>query len=217
VRLGLTMRVVRETRYAEQRDALAQDWSAFMQAALPECTWLAIPNIGPASVDYFDAWGLHGLILTGGEDGSAGERAETETALLRMALQRKLPVFGVCRGLQRLQTHFGGELALCSRNGHVGRRHPVWFNPIGSGLGIGAAQREVNSFHRWGIAAEHLAAPLSAFALTDGWVEGAWSEDLRLAGVMWHPERERPVHAGDVLLMRHFFALPEVNGSCLGL
>lgn len=202
------MRETRETRYPEWRDALARDWSAFMHAALPECAWLAIPNIGAAAVAYFDAWKLQGLILTGGEHESAGARAETETALLAMALERRLPVFGVCAGLQRLQSHLGGELSCCPGSSHVGRRHAVGYDPAGPTPGTGAGPREVNSFHRQGIAAGRLATPLVAFALTDdGWVEGAWSEDPRLAGVMWHPERERPFHDGDVALVRRVFGL----------
>ncbi len=218
MRLGLTQRVVRETRHGESRDALAHDWGGFMHAALPECVWLPVPNLGAGAVRFLDSWGLDGLIFTGGDDPNDGARAQTESALLSTARQRGMPVFGVCRGMQQLQLHFGGDLTSCPVDEHVGRRHTVMFNSSASEFGVEAAAREVNSFHRWGIAPEQLAEQLCALALTrDGWVEAVSARSHRLAGVMWHPERECPIHHGDTTLIRRFFGLPDTNAARLGL
>jgi len=203
------MRVAEATRYPEVRDALAHAWSGFMQAALPECAWLAIPNIGAAAVPYFERWQLDGLILTGGDDPHDGVRAHTEAALLGMALQRDVPVFGVCRGLQQLQLHFGGSLVPCRDEAHVGRRHRVAFARSAAPLGEPGELRDVNSFHRLGIPQSMLTAPLAACALDDdGWVEAACASRHRAAGVMWHPERERTPHPNDIAMLRRFFQLP---------
>jgi putative glutamine amidotransferase len=69
--------------------------------------------------------GLDGLILTGGKDVDPArygqephpatdaprpERDEWEEQLLRVALERELPFFGICRGLQVLNVALGGTL-----------------------------------------------------------------------------------------------------------
>lgn len=199
------MRVVSEDAYAEVRDALAQDWGRFLATALPRSSWLPIPNLRHRVVDYVATWQLDGLILTGGGD-HGRVREQTEIALLEWALAENRPVLGVCQGLQRIQSYFGGELTRCPAENHVGRRHPVRFAPYEGMLEFAPAEHEVNSFHRWGIRIERLAAPLIPFATTtDGWVEGARTRTGRLAGIMWHPERERPVRRRDLAFLRRFF------------
>ena len=207
-RLGLTMRVVEADTYVERRDALAHDWHHFMRAALPECPWMPLPNVGSSCVDLARAWGVGGLILTGGNDvGRSADRDDTESALITYALEHQLPVFGVCRGLQMLQRYFGGPLSRCERVIHVATTHPVGIvDPEILGR---PESLTVNSFHEWSVAAGSLAAPLKAFALApDGSVEGAAAVEQHVIGVMWHPERERPCSADLVGAVRRLLGLP---------
>ena len=69
--------------------------------------------------------GLDGLLLSGGPDLDPGYYGEEpipelgatipewdalEMALLGMALQRRMPIFGICRGMQILNVALGGTL-----------------------------------------------------------------------------------------------------------
>ena len=60
------------------------------------------------------------MVLTGGNDlaalgGDAPERDATENALLDAAESRRLPVIGVCRGMQVIQAALCGAAAADSR------------------------------------------------------------------------------------------------------
>jgi putative glutamine amidotransferase len=206
-RLGVTMRQAPAQGYRELRDALARDWHAFLAAALPEVAWMPVPNVGKAARHVAESWDLDGLVLSGGEDvGKATARDRTEAELLDCFLKRRLPVLGVCRGLQFMQRHFGGRLSRIPGLAHVARRHPV---EIIAGS-VPAMERRgslsVNSYHGIGIRRNDLAAPFRAFAVSpDGFVEGAVIPGTRVLGVMWHPERERPFTTFDRALVRWLF------------
>jgi putative glutamine amidotransferase len=199
------MRTARAEAVGEERDALASDWTRFMGAALPDCLWLPIPNLGPAAAAFFRGWGLDALILTGGDDlGAAPRRDATESALLRHALEAGVPVFGVCRGLQMIQHFLGGVVRPCPREAHVAVRHALILEP---GAAAGGA-RSVNSFHGHGVLPHELAAGLIPFATApDGWVEGLMHREASITAVQWHPERESVADPHDVSLIRRTFGL----------
>ncbi len=199
--------------YAEPRDALAWDWGNFMATALPEVSWLAVPNLGTEVLSYASRWCLDGFIFTGGEDiGESPQRDRTEYELLKFALEHDLPVVGVCRGLQVFQTFFDGPLARLLDGIHCGCSHGITLSPAALSLGIPSGCGEVHSFHQWGIRAEDLAAPLTGFAFDDdGRVEAAMGRFVKVLGMMWHPERGRPFRSSDVEMLRRFFGVPKCD------
>ena len=209
LRLGLTMRTAGAPDYHEPRDALAREWAGFMAFALPEALWMPLPNLGHAAAGYARDWRLDGLVLTGGGDvGDSGLRDQTETALLGHFIGAELPIFGVCRGLQMIQRHFGGEVEPCARERHLATRHQVKFVRDLGPEEIEGRAAEVNSFHGFGVRGGAVQAPLVPFAVTDdGWVEGITSPDGSILAVMWHPERERPHRDLDRTLVRGLFGL----------
>jgi N5-(cytidine 5'-diphosphoramidyl)-L-glutamine hydrolase len=186
---------------------LAHDWTTFLARAIPEATWLPIPNLGHAAVDYAVTWGVDGFVLTGGNDvGSVAIRDQTELSILAHAVAERLPVFGVCRGLQLLQHRSGGALRGCPVAEHVARTHSVRFTDALSIDELRGSERLVNSFHRFGVRREELAVGLLATAVTaDGWVEALRTEDGNVQAVMWHPERCQPFHEADFRLVRRVF------------
>lgn len=204
MRIGLSMRVVRETRYPETRDALAWDWRRFLARALPDVPWVPVPNLGPGVARFLEDWGIRGLALTGGDDlGAEPQRDATERAMLDWALARACPVLGVCRGLQLLQAHGHGRLTPDAGPAHLSARHVVNFltSPYGP-----AGRQETNSCHAWRIPPGELARDLLPLALAeDGSVEAARHASAPVVGVMWHPERETSPAAMDLAIVRTLF------------
>lgn len=209
LRLGLTQRLVRDPRHGEPRDALAHDWAAALPSLLPGVVWCPLPNHPAAALDLVRAFALDGVVLTGGDDvGAAPARDATEHALLTHALAARLPVFGVCRGLQFIVHFLGGVLAPASA--HAGLAHPVRLEnaPVSSR----ALPLLVNSYHDNAIPAATLPADLIPFAFApDDTVEGALHRTHRLGGIMWHPERRTLGQSAEfdhALLSRFFSSRP---------
>lgn len=208
-RIGLSMRVVSEPTVLETRDALSQEWGPFLTYAMPEISWIPIPNLGANVVGFVKRWELNGLILTGGDDiGATPVRDETEAILLNRFLEKGYPVFGVCRGLQFIVNHFKGTIAADPLKNHVNRRHAVRFSFDAGPATKSGDEFVTNSFHENIVRPSNVADPLVSFALAmDRTVEGILCKNHPLMAIMWHPERERPFKTVDRELVRWFFGI----------
>jgi putative glutamine amidotransferase len=137
---------------------------------------------------------LRGVLLTGGDDiGKFPERDETENMLIKWALEGKVPIIGVCRGMQVIQKYFGGALVNVSPLKHIAKRHSVY-----SETGV----REVNSFHGLGITEAASGLHVTSTA-EDGVIESIEADGI--IGVMWHPEREKTPDPLDMDMFRRHF------------
>lgn len=194
-KIGLTMRIVEAQGYLEPRDAIAHDWPRFLQEALPGLDWMFLPNLGAAHIgEYCAAWGISALILTGGEDiGTAPLRDSTERSLLVWAESKHFPVLGICRGLQVMATSAGATLRQVV--GHVQQRHVISEN---------AKEREVNSYHSWGLSECPVGYTVIARA-ADGEIEAIRNDSANWEGWMWHPERELHFDELDIKRIRDIF------------
>ena len=152
-----------------------------------------------------DPAGCAGLLLPGGGDlepwrygqedracrNLEPDRDAAELALLAWFTDRRLPVLGICRGLQTVNVFFGGTLRQ-EVPGHVGGgtedgRHAVRTAPSLLRLLCGA-EAVVNSAHHQ--AADRLGAGLEAVQWAgDGVVEALRHWTLPVWAVQWHPER----------------------------
>lgn len=173
---------------------------------------------------------LDGILLAGGNDvdpalyGEAGNqmlgevnppRDEFETRLLQAAVQRKMPILGICRGIQILNVSLGGSLwqDLPSQFRTSDGNQPILHSQTARGYhrthGVTAVegtmlhaiekdlQFRVNSFHHQAVKQPAPGMRVSAHA-EDGVIEAIEHENLPFCmGVQWHPELffDRDVHS----------------------
>jgi len=207
LRIGITQRVEVIADYDERRDCLDQQWFVLLEQL--GLTPTPIPNGLKDVAQWLNAMALDGFILSGGNDlthlpnssCSAPERDITETTILAHAHEQRLPVLGVCRGLQMMNTWLGGDLVPVK--GHVATRHPV--NAV-AGCTLFSPYTEVNSFHDWAIMETGLAEELQACLQSeDGTIEAARHRTQTWLAIMWHPERETPFTQADITLITQLF------------
>jgi len=203
--------VVNSTHFGEQR--LTSLYDLYVHALKAAGTLpVVLAHTDPSDIsrllERFD-----GVVIPGGGDmdpGAYGERAEADTlygirpeadvfelALVKEAERRRLPILGICRGLQVINVAFGGTLHqdlpehpedLMGRafSGHYRtkiergtRLHSV----------VGKDEIVVNSLHHQGVKDVGEGLRVGATA-DDGVVESIESTDPMwdLLAVQWHPE-----------------------------
>jgi putative glutamine amidotransferase len=157
---------------------------------------------------------LDGIVFSGGSDldpahygeeahpetfGIHEERDRAELELMKAALDRDMPVLGICRGIQVLNVARGGNLVqhLPEIVGHEGHKHDppgafvdhdVEIEPDTTLAQILGDRHPVKSHHHQGLDAVGEGLRISAHA-ADGSIEGVEDPEHRFAvGVLWHPE-----------------------------
>jgi putative glutamine amidotransferase len=161
---------------------------------------------------------LDGLMLAGGSDidpathgakphpetkGSRPERDRFELALSHAALERDMPVLGICRGMQLLNVACGGTLEqhLPDRIASERHRHtPGSFADHGvritegtlAARAVGATAGAVKSHHHQGVGELGEDVTITGWAVEDDVIEAIELPGKAYAlGVLWHPEEDQ--------------------------
>ena len=187
---------------------------------------IGVPLIVPAMADAIDAYtlveSLDGVLLTGSRsnvhpDRYGGmvtpeaepydtDRDAANFALIEAALDKGVPLFAICRGVQELNVALGGTLFhdLAAQPGRMNHRAPEAEKQAerfairqevdvlpDSELAriVGPGPLHVNSLHRQGIATPAPALSVEAVA-PDGTIEAVRVNGAKgfAIGVQWHPE-----------------------------
>jgi anthranilate/para-aminobenzoate synthase component II len=131
---------------------------------------MPIPNDHEYDISSADCF-----IMSGGE--TTESREFTETYCFRQAVEKGIPIIGVCHGAFVLNRWFDGTNEIVS--GHDQIDHEVFLDN---------EWQTVNSYHR--IKIDTLADQFSAIAHdSDNNVEAFKHQDKLIWGLVWHPER----------------------------
>ena len=160
---------------------------------------------------------LDALVLAGGGDldpasygarphpetsGACPERDRFELALTTRALERDLPLLGICRGMELLNVAAGGTLVqhLPDGLGHDRHRHlPAGFADHEVRLEPGSLAARAAGEEIHAVKSHHHQAPdelgdgvvATGWAVEDGLVEAIELPERRFTlGVLWHPEED---------------------------
>lgn len=179
----VSQRVHQFNEIREKRDCLDTRLIEWLKA----CNVISypIPNLyGRSNLSkFFKTW-INNLkpsmiILSGGNDiGECKLRDELELKLLKYAKENKIPLLGICRGMQIIGKWAGIKLKRV--NGHTKTKHKI----------IGLIEGQVNSYHNYSL----IKCPNDFVIIAksiDGEIEAIKHTSLPWEGWMWHPEREK--------------------------
>lgn len=189
------MRSTNAAEYDEPRQAISIDWLSWLQ------TFGIMPILVPFGLQNYDAYfklNPSGLLLTGGDSvGSLAtesmghqptSRDRAEFAIIKQAIASHIPILGVCRGMQILNTYFGGSLCRSLEMNHL-KAHDIIFQKDIFKYKV-HDRITVNSFHNHGIYPKQLAKEFTVIASSnDGCIEYMEHKNLAITGIHWHPER----------------------------
>jgi len=202
-KIAVTQRLTENDTYFEQREALDINFGKLFE-------YLGLLMI-PIPVEsnfskYFEELPIDGVLLTGGNDlssqnknGLSMKRDNFEKEILSYCIDNKIPIMGLCRGMQIIAEYFGCSLAPVKN--HVGTRHKLKVNQESEYFHYLDNLDDVNSFHNYAVD-----------NVTDDLIISARSEDdvimaiehkkHRIFAQMWHSERENPFNKKELELIK---------------
>jgi N5-(cytidine 5'-diphosphoramidyl)-L-glutamine hydrolase len=144
---------------------------------------------------------IKGIILSGGGNipikgnflkKSDQIRCNIDSLLINFALVNKIPIIGICRGMQYLNYFFGGSTYKV--NNHVNVIHKIY----SSNPKI-ISNKYVNSFHNLTIDIKKLPSNFDILAHDQhNNIEAIIDYENKLLGTMWHPERNKSFDKEDL-------------------
>tara|TARA_B110000003_G_scaffold269726_1_gene301155 strand:- start:383 stop:1015 length:633 start_codon:yes stop_codon:yes gene_type:complete len=205
--IAVTLRVDKIKNYNETRDSLDQRWTKLLSELnlLP----VFIPNtLSQEQIkNILEKFNFQGLLLTGGNDLStldeasniSIERDSTEKELIDHFITRNLPVLGICRGMQMIWTYFGGRLY--KQEDRLNSMNKITYKD-----GKYNEEFVVECFNTF--------TPLESSTpdkilitgkSSQGFIEAISHKELKVKGLMWHPERKKSLSKIDKQIIFDLF------------
>ncbi|KPA14644.1 Peptidase C26 [Candidatus Magnetomorum sp. HK-1] len=194
--------------YGEIRDCIDIQWANFFNA----CALSPIIAQTNTPIHFYEnLCKINGLLLIGGgnlsciskNDSCARIRDTKEEKLIQMALLNDIPVLGVCRGLQFIAHYFGMSLTRCKE--HVKTIHPLKINKNKYFQSLCDKEILTNSYHEYCIKETNNEFSTVAYVKHNHVIEAIEHKEKKIAGIMWHPERNDVFSSYDIELFKNFF------------
>ena len=181
--IAFSQRIDEVNNRNEIRDSIDQKFISWLLKL--GCIPSPIPNLNNSDIqEWLCAIEPEGFVFSGGNDiGSYPIRDGLEITLIKYAIEKKLPVLGICRGMQIMAYYENKFLKLVSN--HIKTRHEL----IGREVFLGMLPNEVNSYHQYSLNACPENYEVIANS-SDGEIEAIRHIKYNWEGWMWHPERE---------------------------
>tara|TARA_B100000029_G_C17429539_1_gene907355 strand:+ start:91 stop:699 length:609 start_codon:yes stop_codon:yes gene_type:complete len=131
------------------------------------------------------------IILAGGNDLFGRDkltkiRLKTEIKLIKFSIKNKIPLLGICRGMQVINYYFGGRIKKIK--GHMRSKSLIYMK---TNL-FKKSKIRVNCFHNYCISPNIVSNQFEVLATDiNNNVEMFKHNKHKIFGVMWHPEREK--------------------------
>ena len=160
---------------------------------------ITISNGFKNPIDFLKKLKISGIIITGGANiGIYPKRDKLETKLIDYSLTKKIPLLGICRGMQLINHYFKGNLNKI--NNHVRTKHYIKTKN---------SKRKylVNSYHNFSINEKRMNTNLTPIHrhTKDSTIESFVHSKYKLLGIMWHPERQKKIKSFDKTIIQNFF------------
>ena len=190
----MSMRVTEASNYNEKRNSIAFEYIEFFESS--GFFIQLVPNNTKYLSEYFYEK-VEAVVLTGGNNVNpilynSDERLEdiydirdqTELTLIQEAINKNIPILGICKAFHLLNVYYGGKISHDIEN-HVNKNHTLESSEfILNG-------KNANSFHNQGIYLNDLAESLEVIAKTkDDVVEAFEHKKDKVLAIQWHPERQ---------------------------
>ena len=144
---------------------------------------------------WFKDMDLSGVVLSGGEDiGKYKLRDVTEEILITYSIKKKIPIFGICRGMHVLGKYFNVKLVKVKK--HVKVNHYVFSKKN---------KLIVNSYHNFSLTKCPKNFEIE-YKSSDGHIESIESKGFKIYACMWHPERYKKFKIMDIKKFKTLFS-----------
>lgn len=199
--IAITQRLIKAENYFELRECLALDWGAIFNKNSLFKGFLPLPlSYEIPFHTYLESSNINGVILSGGNDLNifnanilSEMRDNYESNVIKICIERQIPLLGVCRGAQMIAHFFGSSIESNLMNkkdsiNHVKNHQIVTKNETFN----------VNSYHNFCIT--NLGDNLEVLACaTDKTIESFKHINLPIYAIMWHIERENGLENTTIL------------------
>ncbi len=205
----ITSRIIERAINDEKHFSLDIRWLDF----LTRCKLLPIivpPNLKILKY-IIDTSEYHGILLSGGGNiaelgGMDHDRDIVENYLIKKSISNGIPLMGICRGMQKIQAHFG-EKNFEHIDNNIAKSQPAIFDFDQFEFLKGKRKYliNINSYHHYGVRNNSLINFKIPVTSESGIIKAIKHNEKKIMGIMWHPERESHFKEIDLKIFREFY------------